>query len=82
MALRGLHLHFGDAPRTVHLDGLVASTGASRFGEELRESGWRYDKREDLSDDAGDFDAFDFRSVYFICPREYQAGGTAFTAIS
>ena len=59
VALRALHDHFGydlGHGAAVHLDDKVATTGASRFGEELRGAGWTYDKTDGLED----FDAFDF----------------------
>ena len=60
VALRALHDDFGydlGHRAAVHIDDKAATTGASRFGEELRDAGWTYDKTDGLQD----FDAFDFR---------------------
>ena len=60
MALRLLHDDWGYAhgkPAVVHLDDLTCTTGASRFGEELINESWTYDKRDGLLD----YDEFDFR---------------------
>ena len=60
VALRLLHDDWGYAhgkPAVVHLDDLTCTTGASRFGEELINESWTYDKRDGLLD----YDEFDFR---------------------
>lgn len=62
VALRALHDRWGyalNAAATVHIDDRAATTGASRFGEELVDEGWVYDKRDGLGLDA--FGDFDFR---------------------
>ncbi len=60
VTLRLLHDDWGYAhgkPAVVHLDDLTCTTGASRFGEELINESWTYDKRDGLLD----YDEFDFR---------------------
>ena len=60
VALRLLHDGWGYAhgnSAAVHMDDLACTSGASRFGEELINEGWIYDKRDGLLD----YDEFDFR---------------------
>ena len=60
VALRALHDRWGGDlghAAIVHVDDRAATSGVSRFGEEMRGSGWTYDKRDGLLD----FDAFDYR---------------------
>ena len=73
VALRALHDEVGygfGGPAAVHLDDKVATTGASRFGEELRGAGWTYDKTDGLTD----FSAFDFRLVEWPAAEGWDSG--------